>query len=67
MVDRSKENEGFEDGREQGFRQQKKMKSSTHLMSANTEWYFSKAIVVSATFPCIPPAVVRPSMATCFT
>jgi len=50
-----------DDGRVEGLGT-KEMKSSTHWMVGNTEWYFSKAIVASTTLPWIPPAVVKPSM-----
>jgi len=65
--ERLKEKEGLDDGRVEGFGQQNNIKFSTHLMVGNTEWYFSKVIMVSATLPWIPPAMVRPSMATCCT
>jgi len=67
MVDMSKEKKGLDNGRVGGSRQQEKNEIVDPFQVGNTEWYLSKAIVASATLPWIPPAMVRPSMATCCT
>jgi len=43
----------------------KKMKSLTHLIVGSTPWNFSKAMVVSTTFPWMPPAMANLSIAMC--